>query len=330
MSHLRRERKSTPERRVETCSELGRGDDRWACLLIGRRESRQDESQNSDHGELLHGGNRNGRPARSRRGARSHALPRRYRNSSAPATPGRSRMRRLREFGFRMELEPEPDHRHDGPNRRQPLGGVRSAHALPRDRVSDGVRPIVKQVSSGAAKRRTKSSPRGTADRGACVVGKLDDLADDELRWVGDQVAVEVEDLAGAARVPQRIACDGPQRVVRPHLVDGPGGGGCCRAPGAGDGPNLGALSSSWSSDEPRSSRRLAPREGRRPCEGVGGAGRSRSGSVWRTAPGEIPSDEPGARFGRAPSAPGAGLRAARNNVRSSSLMSGTMITSPT
>ena len=82
------------------------------------------------------------------------------------------------------------------------------------------------------SKRRTRLTAPGARGltagswtAGAGVFGELEDLADDQVARVVDEVAVQLEDLAGAAGVAQRVAGDRPQRVVRADLVDRPGDG---------------------------------------------------------------------------------------------------------
>src|SRR4051812_49253668 len=65
-------------------------------------------------------------------------------------------------------------------------------------------------------------SPAGSADDLAAlgVEGKADGLADSQAARVVDHAAVQVEDLAGAGRVAEGVAGDGPQGVVGANGVD--------------------------------------------------------------------------------------------------------------
>ncbi len=60
--------------------------------------------------------------------------------------------------------------------------------------------------------------------RGVGVVGELQHLAGDEARGVVDDVAVQFQDLTGAAGVVEGVAGDRPQCVVGADLVNRPGG----------------------------------------------------------------------------------------------------------
>ena len=52
------------------------------------------------------------------------------------------------------------------------------------------------------------SSAGGPADAGAGVVREFEHLADGQVGWVVDQVAVKVEDFAGAMGVSEHVAGD--------------------------------------------------------------------------------------------------------------------------
>jgi len=60
---------------------------------------------------------------------------------------------------------------------------------------------------------------------GPGVFGEIEKLADDQVAGVVDDVAIQVQDLVGPARVAQGVAGDGPERIVLADLVDGPGHG---------------------------------------------------------------------------------------------------------
>ena len=172
------------------------------------------------------------------------------------------------------------------------------------------------------------SSGCGAAERCSRVFRQLENLADDKLGRVGDQVAVEVEDLAGAAGISQAIAGDRPQCVVEPHLVDGPPRCGA-DAPGAGHGPSLGLAHCPGRRRLIHCQNAGRCRERPRPRRRALGCRQVEIGSVCARL-GGLPSDEPEARPVRRPPPPGAALAAGRINAASRSSIGGIVITSPT
>ena len=124
------------------------------------------------------------------------------------------------------------------------------------------------------------STTRGSADAGAGVLRELDDLADDQVGRVVDQVAVQVENFAGAMRVAQHVAGDRPQGIVRADLVDRSPSDAARGRARAGGGSRFGLFSSASLSPSGRSTRRPVRSGELSRRETASGAGKSRSGSV--------------------------------------------------
>ena len=64
------------------------------------------------------------------------------------------------------------------------------------------------------------SPASGTSGPG--IFGKLENLADDQVSGVVNDVAIQVQNFAGPARLSQGIAGDRSERVVLADLVDRP------------------------------------------------------------------------------------------------------------
>ena len=60
----------------------------------------------------------------------------------------------------------------------------------------------------------------GFGHGGPGVIGKFENLADDEVSRVIDDVAIQVQDFVGPARVVQGITGNRPESVVLAYLVD--------------------------------------------------------------------------------------------------------------